>query len=155
MPPEGATIPHLHLVGGELGKVIASFMYRNRCNVCSELHELVKKREDTNDCDLQTKLTRDIVKLKNHTCLKNLDGPLKSMETDCIVQLVLTCPIKLKVYMRVICMDDDTIMRSHIKEDMGGESSGCLPRSLCRIRVVADPSHRRRTITNWYFVLGN
>ena len=35
----------LHLVGGELEKVIASFVYRNSCNVCSELHELVKKGE--------------------------------------------------------------------------------------------------------------
>ena len=43
-------------------------------------------------------------------------------------------------------MDDDTITRSHIKEDLGPKTRGCLPKNLAGIKIVADPSHRIKTM---------
>ena len=92
---------------------------------------------------------------ETHTCLKNFSGPSKSMETDAIVQLILNAPKELGAYVRVLCMDDDTITRSHTKEDLGKKSKGCLPKELAGIQILADPSHRKRTVSNWYWGLVN
>ena len=72
------------------------------------------------------------------------------METDAIVELIKMAPEKLGAYVRIICMDDDTITRSHIKEDLGPKTKGCLPKELSGIKIVANPSHRKRTVSNWY-----
>ena len=146
----------LHAVGGFSKKIISSFIYRNKCHICAELDHLVNKRleliEKQNEEEVE-ELTIQINEIKKHTCLKNFDGPSKSMETDAIVQLVLHAPEKMKAYVRTICMDDDTITRSHIKPDLGPKTKGCLPLELSGITVVADPSHRKRTVSKKYWVL--
>ena len=75
------------------------------------------------------------------------------METDAIVQLIKMAPEEMGCYVRTICLDDDTITRSHIQAGLGPKSKGCLPPDLAGIRVIADPSHRRRTVSNWYWAL--
>ena len=148
----------LHAVGGHSGKIISSFIYRNRCNLCAKLDRLVNERSKMNEIESTDnenlkEITLNIEELEKHTCLKIFDGPSKSMETDAIVQLILCAPKKLKAYVRTICMDDDTITRSHIQEDVGPKSKGCLPYYLVNIKVVAGPSHRKRTVLKWYYSL--
>ena len=92
-------------------------------------------------------------KNENHDCLKNFSGPSKIMETDAIVELIKMAPEKLGAYVRIICINDDTITRSHIKEDLGPKTKGCLPKDLSGIKIVADPSNRKRTVSNWYWAL--
>ena len=72
------------------------------------------------------------------------------METDTLVQLIFNALKELGAYVRVLCMDDDTITRSHMKEDLGPKSKGYLPKELASIKILADPSHRKRTVSNWY-----
>ena len=150
----------LHAVGGQTGKIVSSYLYRNNCCKCQQLDNLVQKRiqaieSEKKDEDKITELTEEINELEKHECLKNFTGPSKSMETDAIVQLIKQAPEQLKCYVRTICLDDDTITRSHIKEDMGPKSKGCLPKDLAGVKVVADPSHRKRTVTKWYYALAN
>ena len=75
------------------------------------------------------------------------------METDTLVQLIFNALKELGAYVRVLCMDDDTITRSHMKEDLGPKSKECLPKELASIKILADPSHRKRTVSNWYWGL--
>ena len=121
--------------------------------MCAELDHLVNKRvelmEEHNEEEVE-KLTFQINELEKHSCLKNFDGPSKSMETDAIVQLILHAPEKMKAYVRTICMDDDTITRSHVKPDLGPKTKGCLPLELSGIKIVADPSHRNLTVSRKY-----
>ena len=70
------------------------------------------------------------------------------MESHAIVELVKTAPEKLHAYVRQIVLDDDTTTPAHLKEDVGPNSKGCLPRHLTGVRILADPSHRRRTVNN-------
>lgn len=118
------------------------------------MNERSEINEIENTCDENLKeITLKIEELEKHTCLKNFNGPSKSMETDVIVQLILCALKKLKAYVRKICMDDDTITRPHIQEDLGPKSKGCLPYYLVNIAVVADPSHKKRIVSKWHYGL--
>ena len=75
------------------------------------------------------------------------------MESHTIVKLVKTAPEKLHAYVRQIVLDDDTTTPAHLKEDVGRNSKGCLPRHLTGVRILADPSHRRRTVNNRLYKL--
>ena len=100
-------------------------------------------------------LRQEIDKLEGHTCTKNFDGSSKSMESDTIVQLVRTAPDKLKAYVIKVVLDDYTTTPAHLKEDTGPTSKGRLPSHLAGFTILADPSHRRRTVSNHLYALAN
>ena len=131
-------------------------MYRNTCTKCKLVESLIAQLsnlDEENDAEKIYELRKKIEQLENHTCLQNFVGPSRSMETDTIIQIVKIAPVQLKAYVRVLVMDDDQTARSNIQEDLGPKSKGCLPGYLAGIRVLADPSHRKKVITNWYFKL--
>ena len=98
----------LHCIGARSKKIIYSFVYRNKCNYCEKLGDLLKKYEDNNN-DLSDEekvpLKEEIEGLREHTCLKNFDGCSKSMECDAIVDLVSNAPHALKCYIQAIVME--------------------------------------------------
>lgn len=66
------------------------------------------------------------------------------METDASAQFIKMAPEKLGAYISVICMDDATITRSKIKEDLGSESRGSLTSSeKDRIQLVLESRKKR------------
>ena len=50
-------------------------------------------------------------------------------------------------------MGNDTTTPAKLGEDTGSKSKGRLPKHLTGIRILADPSHRKRTWRNWYYKL--
>ena len=146
----------LHAIGGYSGKIIHSFIYHNKFNLCALQEDLARHLQSSDDIEDRDQIIEIKAKMKNnenHDCLKKFSGPSKSMETCAIVELIKMAPEQLGAYIRIICMDDDTITRSHIKEDLGLKTRGCLPKNLSGIKIVADPSHRKRTVSNWYCTL--
>ena len=69
-------------------------------------------------------LKEKIEKLQKHTCLKNFDGYLKSMESDALVCLVSGASRLLDCYTCSIVMDDDTNTRKNLQENQGPKSAG-------------------------------
>ena len=106
---------------------------------------------------MDTKIQKYNSKLKNikaHLCLKNFWGTSKATESHSIVHLVRNFPEKRQAYIRALVMDDDATTPSHLKEDTGPTSKGCLPKSLSGIEILADPSHRKRVVGGAYYKLG-
>ena len=144
----------LHFIGARSKKIIFSFVYRNKCNYCEKLGDLLEKYEDNNnDVRERKKIKEEIEGLHQHTCLKNFDGSSKSMECDAIVDLVSNAPHVLKSYIRDVVIDDDTNVRDNLQEDLGNRNAGRLEKCLAGIVFLADPSHQKRTIQNHYFEL--
>ena len=126
----------LHAIGGKIGKIIQTFVYRNQCHKCllqEDLGRHLKMLDEINDRDEYIEIKDKMKQNENHDCLKNFDGPSKSMEMDAIVQLIKMAPEKMGCYIRTICLDDDMITRSHIQADLGPKSKGCLPFDLAGI----------------------
>lgn len=76
------------------------------------------------------------------------------MEADAIVQMVINFPTKNDAYVRKLCIDDDATTPAHLQEDTGPDSKGRLPKFLTGIRVVADPTHRKRVVGNAFYKTG-
>ena len=125
------------------------------CSLQEDLGRRLAELDKIGDREEIIDIKQQMENNKTHTCLKNFSGPSKSMETNAIVQLIKMEHKEVGAYVRVICMDNDTITRSHIQADLGPGSKGYLPQELARILAVADPSHRKRTVSNWYWALVN
>ena len=126
----------LHAVGGKTGKIIQTFVYCNRCQKCllqEGLGRHLKMLDEISDRDEYIEIKDKMKQNENHDCLKNFDGPSKSMEMDAIVQLIKMAPEKMGCYIRTICLDNYMITRSHIQADLGPKSKGFLPFDLAGI----------------------
>ena len=122
---------------------------------CDRLKRVRKKKEKAvkakkNKID-KYKMKED--KLTGHTCRKNWEKSSKSMESEMIVRLAMNAPKKLNCYVRGVVIDDDTTTPAHLKEDKGEKSKGRLPKHLAGIRILADPSHRKKTWRNRFYKL--
>ena len=140
-------------IGAETNKIVDKYIYINQCHVCDKLKQMESKVDDSSAGNDLHQLKQNIERLRKHKCTKNFEGSSKSMESFAIVQLLKNAPEKLKVYVRKIVLDDDTTTPSHIQEDTGPQSKGCLPAHLAGVTILADPSHRRRTVSNRLYTL--
>lgn len=66
------------------------------------------------------------------------------MECDAICNLVSKVPILLNAYIRCIVLDDDTKIRTNLKEELGKKSKGKLEACISSVRIIANPSHHKR-----------
>lgn len=108
--------------------------------------------ESTDDEWLKT-ITLKIEELGKHTSLKNFNGPSKSMETDANVQLFLCAPKKVEVFWKQYSWTIIQQQSLHTRRPWIKKQKLLTLLSFVNICVVANPSHRKRTIPKWYFGL--
>jgi hypothetical protein len=148
---------HGTIVGRRTRKVIALVI---KCKVCCACTAWEKKHPG--------------LEILPHTCYKNHEGSSGSMESAGIVELLVSCFDKYQAVVAMLCCDDDSSIRADcqwsnadylknnntdilpmVPKKVGVNKGklhprpdkGKLPGHVPEPKFVADPNHRRKTLT--------
>ena len=126
-------------VGAYNKKILMSHIYSRRCRIC----EIAKRK---------------FTPVRKHDCIQNWasDAPSKNMEAAAILHMAINC-VFLGFIMGSIISDDDSVMRAHLKHvnDTDPKHKGKLPIWIHEPEFLADPGHRKKSVSKKFYELAN